>query len=59
MIVEAQRHAKYAGFNVRRSGEGPFKEWFHLQPADIVRDLMRAEGDGFVAKNAGAFAAPA
>ena len=53
--VEARLHAKYADRNVGRNGGSSSKEWFHLQPADILDDLVRAGISGFVAKNADAF----
>ncbi len=53
--VEAQFHAKYAHLNVGRAAGVSSKEWFHLQPANILEDLQRAGISGFVAKNADAF----
>mgnify|MGYP001143317353 CR=1 FL=1 len=46
--TEKRLHAKYAARSSAR-------EWFHLQPADILADLQRAGIDGFVEKNANAF----
>jgi len=53
--LEAHLHAKYAEFNIGKRGESRSKEWFRLQPGDILDDLVRAGRDGFVAKNANAF----
>jgi hypothetical protein len=53
--IEAQLHAKYAEQNTRRNGGSTSTEWFHLQPVDILTDLMRANRSGFVVKNADAF----
>jgi hypothetical protein len=52
---EARLHAKYAERNTRKDGGNSSKEWFHLEPADILDDLMRARDTGFVAKNIDAF----
>lgn len=53
--TERRLHAKYAELNIGRHGGSSAREWFHLQPADILEDLQRAGIDGFVEKNADAF----
>jgi hypothetical protein len=53
--TEKQPHAKYADLNIGRDGGGPAREWFYLQPADILADLQGAGIHGFVEKNADAF----
>lgn len=53
-VEEARLHAKYADRNIRDE-EASSKEWFWLQPADILPDLQRAGQLGFVARNADAF----
>jgi len=54
-VMEARLHAKYALANVNRGSEVAAREWFYLQPADILADLAHAGRFGFVAKNADAF----
>ena len=51
---EARLHKKFAALNVR-DAEATSKEWFALQPADVLSDLQRAGSSAFVAKNADAF----
>lgn len=53
--VEKRLHAKYANRNIGRNGGSTAREWFHLQPADILEDLQQAGIEGFVEKNADAF----
>lgn len=53
--TEKRLHAKYAVHNIGRHGGSSAREWFHLQPADILEDLQRAGIDGFVERNADAF----
>ena len=54
--TEARLHAKYAPMNVRLATGVSAREWFYLQPADVIEDLLSAGRHGFVAKNADAFA---
>lgn len=53
--TERRLHAKYADRNIGRHGGSTAREWFHLQPADILEDLQSAGIEGFVEKNADAF----
>ncbi len=53
--TEKRLHAKYADRNIARDGGSTAREWFYLQPADILNDLQRAGIEGFVEKNADAF----
>jgi hypothetical protein len=53
--TEKRLHSKYLAHNIGRHGGSTAREWFHLQPADILEDLQRAGIDGFVEKNADAF----
>lgn len=53
--TEKRLHAKYAAQNIGRHGGSSAREWFYLQPADILEDLQSAGIDGFVEKNADAF----
>ena len=55
VATEARLHAKYATYNVAHDGEAASREWFYLQPADILDDLADAGRSGFVARNADAF----
>lgn len=55
VATEARLHAKYATYNVAHDGEAASREWFYLQPADILDDLADAGRFGFVARNADAF----
>lgn len=54
-LTEKQLHAKYADRNISPSGGSTAREWFFLQPADILEDLQHAGIEGFVEKNADAF----
>ncbi|MBC9035124.1 GIY-YIG nuclease family protein [Sphingomonas sp. JC676] len=45
--TEKRLHAKYAAHNIGRHGGSSAREWFYLQPADILEDLQRAGIDGF------------
>ncbi|RDC59401.1 hypothetical protein HME9302_00589 [Alteripontixanthobacter maritimus] len=54
-VTEARLHAKYARANVKRADDVAAREWFYLEPADILSDLIDAGRFGFVAKNADAF----
>jgi len=53
--TETRLHTKYAKQNISLHGGSNAKEWFHLQPADILEDLQNAGINGFVEKNADAF----
>lgn len=53
--TEKRLHAKYAAHNIGQHGGSSAREWFYLQPSDILEDLKRAGIDGFVEKNADAF----
>ncbi len=53
--TEKRLHEKYAAHNIGRDGGSSAREWFHLQPADILEDLHRAGIHGFVEKNTDAF----
>lgn len=53
--VEKRLHVKYADRNIARDTGGTAREWFYLQPADILEDLQDAGIEGFVEKNADAF----
>ncbi|MER8899358.1 GIY-YIG nuclease family protein [Mesorhizobium sp. M0676] len=53
--LEGRLHTKYAAHNIGRHGGSSAREWFYLQPADILEDLKRAGIEGFVEKNADVF----
>lgn len=53
--TEARLHAKWAHANVNGADGAGAREWFYLQPADVLNDMSGAGLFGFVAKNADAF----
>jgi hypothetical protein len=53
--MEKRLHVKYAAHNISRDDGSSSREWFYLQPADILEDLQHAGIDGFVEKHADAF----